>query len=129
MLLQHAPLEGRHGRLAIVSQRDGVNRHHKLVLEVDLASQSLSVTVIAMLTPTLAYTNRWMPLIEHTMRYRTCRSKRSILSPASAAAAQARNNAAVKATAHRCSHMLVCLQLHVASDQSHHRGLGNQHGG
>ena len=54
VLLQHAPLEGRHGRLAIVSQRDCIDCHHKLVLEVDLSSYRRDVTFITMLAPTLA---------------------------------------------------------------------------
>jgi hypothetical protein len=54
VLLQHAPLEGRRGRLAIVLQRDCINCHHKLVLEVDLSSHRRDVTVVTMLAPTLA---------------------------------------------------------------------------
>jgi hypothetical protein len=41
MLLQHAPLEGGHGRLAIVQQRNAVDRDDKLVLEIDLSSRRL----------------------------------------------------------------------------------------
>lgn len=44
VLLERAPLEGSHWRLARVLQRDLVHRHHKLVLKTDLRYSKMKIS-------------------------------------------------------------------------------------